>query len=121
MAGNRDAWLSLFAEDAFLQDPVGPSGLDPEGVGYRGKADIERFWDNAIGKANLTIRASERILCANNCAAVLHVTNDLGDGRQTHVDMIGIYEVNDDGKITSLKVYWDWADLVAQLDALGLR
>ena len=25
MAGDKEAWLSLFAEDAFLQDPVGPS------------------------------------------------------------------------------------------------
>lgn len=121
MAGNREAWLSLFADGALLQDPVGPSGFDPRGEGYRGKRAIGRFWDDAIGKANLTIQASQRIACANYCAAVLHVTNDLGDGRKTKVDMVGIYEVNQDGKIASLRVYWDWDDLVAQLEALGVR
>lgn len=120
MAGNKEAWLSLFADDAFLQDPVGPSPFDPEGKGHQGRAAVERFWDKVIGKANLTIEASQRIACANTCAAVLHVTNDLGGGKKTLVNMVGIYEVNEDGKLASLRVYWDWDELVAQLKALGL-
>ena len=28
-AGRRDDWLALFAPDAIVQDPVGPSRLDP--------------------------------------------------------------------------------------------
>ena len=120
MAGDKKAWLSLFAEDAFLQDPVGKSPLDPRGEGHFGKKAIERFWDHVIGKANLTIVASQRIACDNTCAAVLQVTNDLGDGKRTIVDMVGIYEVNEDGKLSSLKVYWDWGRLVEQLHDLGL-
>lgn len=119
MARDKDAWLGLFADDAFLADPVGPSPFDPKGVGYVGKANIERFWDKAIGRANLTIEASQRIPCAHACAAVLKVTNDLGGGKKTIVDMIGIYEVNDAGKLESLKVYWSWDQLSAQLASLG--
>ena len=37
-AGERDKWLDLFAEDAVIQDPVGPSPLDPSGKGQVGKA-----------------------------------------------------------------------------------
>ena len=33
---DRDGWLSLFAEDAVVEDPIGPSMLDPEGLGHRG-------------------------------------------------------------------------------------
>ncbi len=115
MAKDKASWLALFAEDAFLADPVGPSPLDPEGKGYSGKKDVERFWDTVIGRANLTIEASQRIPCANACAAVLHVTNDLGGGRKTVVDMVGIYEVNDAGLLTSLKVYWDFPGLMKQM------
>ena len=119
-AGDKASWLSLFAEDAFLQDPVGTSPLDPEGRGYSGKKDIERFWDHVIARAKLKIVASQRIACANTCAAVLQVTNDMGDGKHTVVDMVGIYEVDDQGKLSSLKVYWDWNQLVSQLQDLAV-
>jgi hypothetical protein len=120
MAGDKESWLGLFADDAFLADPVGKSPFDPEGKGHRGKASIERFWDNVIGKANLTIVASQRIACDNTCSAVLQVTNDLGGGLETLVDMVGVYEVNEQGKLSSLKVYWDWDKLMAQMRALGI-
>lgn len=119
MARDKAAWLSLFADDAYLADPVGPSPFDPKGEGYVGKAAIERFWDKAIARSNLTIEASQRIPCANTCAAVLKATNDLGGGKKTVVDMIGIYEVNDEGKLKSLRVYWSWDQLAGQLAKLG--
>lgn len=119
MAKDKEAWLALFAEDAFLADPVGPSMFDPEGKGHSGKAAIERFWDNVIARSNLTIEASQRIPCADSCAAVLKATNELGPGKKTVVDMIGIYQVNDEGKLISLKVYWSWGALMAQLKEIG--
>ncbi len=120
MAKDKESWLGLFAEDAFLADPVGKSMLDPEGKGHRGKEAIERFWDNAIAKANLTLDASQRIACENTCVAVLRATNDLGGGIVTVVDMVGLYEVNEDGKLSSLKVYWDFDKLLAQLKEQGI-
>ena len=120
MAKDKESWLELFAEDAFLADPVGKSMLDPEGNGHQGKAAIERFWDNVISKANMTLVASQRIACDNTCVAVLQATNDLGGGVKTVVDMVGLYEVNEDGKLSSLRVYWDFAKLIAQLKELGV-
>ncbi len=120
MAKDKESWLGLFAENAFLADPVGKSMLDPEGQGHRGKAAIERFWDNVIAKANLTLVASQRIACENTCVAVLRATNDLGGGVETVVDMVGLYDVNEDGKLRSLKVYWDFNKLLAQLKELGI-
>lgn len=120
MAKDKDAWLGLFADDAFLADPVGPSPFDPKGVGRRGRAEIAKFWDTAIARANLRITASQRIPCGNCCAAVLVAENDLGGGRTTRIDMVGIYEVGDDGKLVSVKVYWSWDQLAAQMRAHGL-
>lgn len=48
-AGDREAWLDLFADDAVVQDPVGVSALDPTGVGHRGRDAIGAFFDNVIG------------------------------------------------------------------------
>ena len=39
--GDGAAWLELFAEDAVVQDPYGPSPMDPSGEGHRGKAKIK--------------------------------------------------------------------------------
>ena len=119
MAKDKESWLGLFAEDAFLADPVGKSMLDPDGKGHQGKAAIERFWDNVIAKANLTLVASQRIPCDNTCVAVLQATNDLG-GIKTVIDMVGLYEVNEEGKLSSLKVYWDFSELMAQLKEHGI-
>ena len=32
-AGDRSAWLALFADNAVVEDPIGPSMFDPEGAG----------------------------------------------------------------------------------------
>ena len=119
MTKNREGWLGLFAEDAFLADPVGKSILDPEGQGHRGRTAIARFWDSVIANANLTLEASQRIVCDNTCVAVLKATNELAGGIKTTVDMVGLYEVRNDGKLTSLKVYWDFNQLTAQLQPQG--
>ena len=120
MAGDRESWLGLYAENAFLANPVGKSPFDPSGEGFQGKAGVKRYWDTVIGKAGFSIVATRRIECDNICAAVLRVTIDFGDGAKTTIDQIGIYEVNGDGKLVSVKVYWDWDALLAQVKELGL-
>src|SRR5579885_768938 len=47
-AKDRQGWLALFAPDAVVQDPVGPSVFDPEGTGHRGIEAITAFYDNVI-------------------------------------------------------------------------
>ena len=41
--GEKENWLALFADDAILHDPVGPSPHDPSGEGFRGKERLEAF------------------------------------------------------------------------------
>ena len=47
-ARDRDGWLDLFADDALVQDPIGPSPFDPEAEGHRGKVAIAAFYDSVI-------------------------------------------------------------------------
>ena len=47
-AGDRDGRLDFFADDALVQDPIGPSPFDPEAEGHRGKVAIAAFYDSVI-------------------------------------------------------------------------
>ncbi len=47
-ARDKAAWLEVFADDAVVADPVGPSHFDPEGNGHHGRDAISAFWDKAI-------------------------------------------------------------------------
>ena len=38
---DKAKWLSLFAENAVVQDPIGVSPLDPSGEGHKGLEAIE--------------------------------------------------------------------------------
>lgn len=121
MEGNKEAWLALYTEDAEVHDPVGKSPFDPEGKGNKGIAAIETFWDNVIGKANLKIKAEKRWTSGEHCCCVAQVAeNDLGNGMKTYCDMLALYEVNEEGKITKMAAHWSWDAMTAQLKELGL-
>jgi ketosteroid isomerase-like protein len=120
MEGNKEGWLGLYADDAIVHDPVGKSPMDPTGEGHRGKAAIEQFWDTTIGPATLDIRVDKRWTSGDHCCCVAQVArNDLGDGNYTDVDMLCVYEVNDEGLLTHMSAHWDWNDMVKQLEKLG--
>jgi ketosteroid isomerase-like protein len=112
--GRKEDWLALFAPDALVEDPVGPSMLDPEGKGHRGRDGIAGFWDanfGAISKFRFHVRDS--FANGPSCANVATITMWLGEGAAEAggptmtVDMVAIYTVGDDGKITSLRAHWE--------------
>lgn len=121
MEKNKQAWLALYRDDAILRDPVGASPLDPSGQGHCGKAAIEKFWDNVIAPATLTLTPGLRCPSgSHSCAVPMRAENNMGGGIKTAVDMIAVYQVDDNGLIESMSAYWDWNQMEAQLKALGL-
>ncbi|MBT4518909.1 MAG: nuclear transport factor 2 family protein [Halieaceae bacterium] len=115
MAGNKEQWLELFDNEAVVYDPVGPSGHDPEGQGFRGIDQINKFWDLMIAPGNITVVPHKRIRCGDKIVAVVMTVTNLAGTLKTFTEMVGVYEVNDAGKITVLKVYWDVDALMEQL------
>ena len=114
--GDKQAWLALYAEDALLKDPVGLSPLDPSGEGHKGKAAIEDFWDKIIGPSNISLNVKQRIISGpKNCAVLQQVVNNTGDGKETKVDMMATYEVNDEGLIVEMCAYWNFDQLIEQM------
>jgi steroid delta-isomerase len=104
----KDEWLTLWAEDAVVEDPVGPSFFDPEGQGHHGIAGISAFWDLAIAPVKafrFTIRDS--FANGNACANIGTFSTELEDGSLADTDLIAVYRVNDAGLLVSMAAHWE--------------
>ena len=106
---NRDAWLDLFAEDCLFEDPVGSSPLDPEGKGHR-KGDLGAFWDASVGRGNMSFEVVTSKACANECAFLVKTTNAIAGLPLLEVEAFTIYKVNENGKVVSVRAYWEFDD-----------
>lgn len=111
-AGDRDAWLALFAPDAVVADPVGPSMFDPDGNGHRGHEAIGAFWDAAINPNRIHMDIHRSNAGGNAVANVATVTTTLGDGSRAVIDVVAVYTVAPEtGLITDMSVYWEMDDM----------
>jgi len=106
---DREAWLALFTEDGVVEDPIGPSMFDPEGLGHRGKDAIGKFFDEVIfpnDRIKFNIRSSYE--CGSEVANVGTIDITLPGGSQiASVDLVSTYRINVDGLLTALRAYWE--------------
>lgn len=109
-AKDRAAWLSLWAEDAVVQDPVGPSPFDPVGAGHRGPAEIAAFYDKVIAPNDLiTFEIECSYLCGCEVADVGVIRTILPGGRHVAVVQgVYTYRSNAAGKLASLRAFWEF-------------
>ena len=117
VAKDKKNWLSLFADDAIVQDPIGVSPLDPEGEGHKGIEAIEKFYDTVIANGNIEFNILESIPCANECANYAQIVNVVGDVK-IETKMIVIYCINSSNKIQSLRAFWDYQNMESQLNEI---
>jgi ketosteroid isomerase-like protein len=105
---DRAGWLALFADDAVVEDPIGPSAFDPEGKGHRGPEGIAAFYDSVIA-VNESIRFDIRqsFLCGDEAANVGIIRITFPGGSAVEVDGIYIYRRSPDDKIASLRAFWE--------------
>jgi len=107
-AKDREGWLALFADDAVVEDPVGPSMFDPEGGGHRGKEAITAFYDNVISQSEslkFTIRQS--LECGSEVANIGELRITLPGNQVAVVQLANIYKVNAEGELVSLRSFWE--------------
>ncbi|MGH9028983.1 MAG: nuclear transport factor 2 family protein [Acidimicrobiales bacterium] len=107
-AKDRDGWLALFADDAVVEDPVGPSMFDPEGTGNRGKDAIASFYDNVISQSDslqFTIRQS--IECGDEVVNIGEIRITLPDNQVGTVQLASVYKVDSEGRLESLRAFWE--------------
>jgi ketosteroid isomerase-like protein len=105
-AGDKQAWLALFADDAIVEDPIGRSHFDPEGKGHRGKEALAKFFDMAIAPSQLEFHFLETFQCGDEEANVGNIVI-VASGFRVVAEGVFTYRVNDEGKITALRAYWE--------------
>jgi steroid delta-isomerase len=110
---DREGWLALWSPDGVIEDPVGASPLDPEGRGHRGIEAITQFYDKVIASGDLRFSIRHTFACGDECANVGTITTRLPDGTVSRTELVMVYRVGEDGKVLSLRAFWEFANTVA--------
>jgi steroid delta-isomerase len=121
-AGRKDEWLALFAADAVVEDPVGPSPLDPEGKGHYGHEGIRKFWDRNFGAVSrFQFQVKDSFANGPCCANIVAITMWLGEsGTAMTVEGVMVYTVDEFGLMTSIRGYWEPDRAIATIASPGL-
>lgn len=107
IARDKDAWLAVFADDAIVEDPIGPSHFDPDGKGHRGRDAISAFWDKAIAPTDkIEFNFVDTFQCGNEEANVGNIVITTA-GYQVTAEGVFTYKADDDGKLAALRAYWE--------------
>jgi ketosteroid isomerase-like protein len=114
--GAKDDWLALFAPDAVVQDPVGPSIFDPEGNGHHGHDGLGAFWDVSIANAErIEFSIRDSFAAGDEVANIGTITSFLPGAQRIDAEGVFVYRVGPDGLIRSLRAFWEFDRAMATL------
>jgi len=104
-AGDKAGYLAVFTEDATVEDPVGSdiaAGTDA----------IAAFWDGVRAMAaEITLtRTGPARVAAGQAAWPMRAVTNLGE-MKLGVDIIDVMAFADDGRIRSMRAFWDPSDM----------
>lgn len=104
---DRDGWLDLFTDDAVVEDPVGISPFDGGTGGHRGKEAIAKFRDGVISTMDSFDYEIERCYVCGDEAAAVVTFHIVSGGHNVDMDVVNIYKTDGNGKLVSLRSFWD--------------
>lgn len=109
--GDRAAYVGLFAESAWIEDPVGSPRL-------QGREAIGGFFDQSSAMADsIELRQTGPVrVAAGECAFPMQARPDIG-GTTFVVDIIDVMTFDDEGRITTMRAFWDPAEMRPADDA----
>jgi steroid delta-isomerase len=111
MARDKSGWLDLMDDAICIEDPIGVGPTNPTGDGVRTKAAVSEFWDKNIAQSKITIVTHESRTGGMESAHRLTLTTVLSNGVTSIVEGFFVYIVNDAGKLTNLRGWWDMQDM----------
>jgi steroid delta-isomerase len=104
-ARDKDALLACFAADAWIEDPVGTA----KRVGHDG---IGAFFDETSGMADsIELRRTGPVRTAAGEAAFPMQARPVIGGTTFCVDIIDVMTFDDAGRITTMRAFWDPAEM----------
>jgi ketosteroid isomerase-like protein len=108
VAGDKERWVALFTEDGVVEDPVGPSMFDPDGRGHHGHAAIAAFWDSSIAMVRrFRFTIVDSFAAGSECANVGTITTFLPGDMRLDTDGVFVYRAAPDGRIASMRAFWE--------------
>ncbi len=112
----KDEWVALFADDGFVQDPVGRSPLDETGEGHHGQNAIAAFWDATIaGLEDVGFEIHDSFAAGDECANVATILAHLPGGQVMRTEGVFVYRLAPDGRLQSLRAFWEWDRAMATI------
>jgi steroid delta-isomerase len=104
-AGDKEGYLSLFAPAGTVEDPVGSDVCT-------GPEQIAAFWDGVRAMTpTITLeKTGVPRIAAGQVAWNLRAIAEMGDAKLA-VDIIDVMDFDDQGRITSLRAFWDMAEM----------
>ena len=109
LATDKDGWLSLYADDALVEDPVGPSPFDPEGAGHRGHERLAAFWDGTIASTErLDFEITESFVAGDEVANIGDHRRHAPGGYRCGRTGIYVYRVGTDGRSRPCGPIWEF-------------
>jgi ketosteroid isomerase-like protein len=113
---SKEDWLALFADDAVLEDPVGPSMFDPSGTGHHGREAIAAFWDKAISLPDrFEFDITDSFAAGSEVANIGTITAYFPGNTRIDTEGVFVYRVNPVGLIVSLRAFWETDRTMATL------
>jgi steroid delta-isomerase len=108
-AMDAEAFANTFAEDGTTYDPVGAPGIT-------GRAAIREFLQNICQNFKSVGLTEDFVFVAGNGAAVKWTGQGVSaGGKDVRFEGVDVFEVTADGKIQTLRAYWNPAEMFAQL------
>ena len=108
-AMDADGFANTFAEDGTTYDPVGTPGIT-------GRDAIREFLQSICANFKTVGLTEDCVFVAGNGAAVKWTGKGTStNGREVRFEGIDVFEVNEDGKIQTVRAYWNPAEMIAQL------
>ncbi|MGN7165507.1 nuclear transport factor 2 family protein [Paenibacillus cellulositrophicus] len=97
--------LSLFGEEATVEDPVGSPAVE-------GKSAIAEFYKKVVnGNTRIRLEGSIRGSHSNSGAMALQITTS-AEGKTISIPVIEVMTFDERGNIASMKAYWGPGDMV---------
>jgi steroid delta-isomerase len=108
-AMDPEAFANTFAEDGTTFDPVNAPGIT-------GRVGIREFLESICKNFKSVGLTEDSVFVAGNGAAVKWTGSGTSiNGSEVRFEGIDVFEVNDDGKIQTVRAYWNPAEMIGQL------
>lgn len=99
-AGDREAWLAVFADDVTMEDPVG----SPPKVG---RAALGTTWDRSHRSGRRWRLEPRRVVGSDDEVAVDLVNRGVVEGRDVVIESIEVWRVDASGRVVSVRAFFD--------------